>query len=77
MRQLNLNRVLEIEQHFKVAEVTKSLARRLLENNYLTPGEFLQSLTEDQLEEILLLIDKNNDDSMVNFILMTEMLCQA
>ena len=54
--------------------LTRLLAKRLMENSYITVGDFMLSLSDYDLFALLMLVDKNPNPRMVDFILMSEML---
>lgn len=85
---INYSLLIESEDHL---DITKNLARKLMKETYITVGEFLDSLHEDEISELLEISEhfKSNDDEedddddsiednhLGDLILISEMLATA
>jgi len=64
----------------KLLPVTKSVAKMLMRNPYLTLGKFFKKLSDENLQTLLEIIDEGDsefNDGIEDIILMTEMLSRA
>ena len=60
--------------------ITKSVAKLLLKNQYLSLGKFFKRISDDHLQELMEIIDDADNefnDGMEDIVLMTEMLSRA
>lgn len=56
---------------------TRKLASRLIENPYIVVGEYLQSLTDEDVSDYLDLVSSRTTDNLSEILLVTEMLSRA
>lgn len=68
---LNLKQ-LTMDESF--SPITRLLAFKLIEDNYLVVGEYIQSLSDDSLENLLEEQNRTDEHSYDNLMLMAEML---
>jgi hypothetical protein len=60
--------------------ITKSVAKLLLKNQYLSLGKFFKRISDEHLQELMEIIDDADNefnDGMEDIVLMTEMLSRA
>jgi hypothetical protein len=57
--------------------ITQDCVRAIRKNAYLTPGEFLQSVMNSDLQEALEVADDEEHDNYGDFMLLAEMLARA
>jgi len=60
--------------------ITKSIAKMLIRNPYLTLGKFFKKLSDENLQTLLEIIDEGDsefNDGIEDIVLMTEMLSRA
>ena len=60
--------------------ITKSVAKMLMRNPYLTLGKFFKKLSDENLQTLLEIIDEGDsefNDGIEDIVLMTEMLSRA
>jgi hypothetical protein len=60
--------------------ITKSVAKMLIRNPYLTLGKFFKKLSDENLQTLLEIIDEGDsefNDGIEDIVLMTEMLSRA
>lgn len=60
--------------------ITKSVAKLLLKNQYLSLGKFFKRISDEHLQELMEIIDDGDNefnDGMEDIVLMTEMLSRA
>ena len=64
----------------KLLPVTKSIAKMLMRNPYISLGKFFKKLSDENLQALLEIIDEGDsefNDGMEDIVLMTEMLSRA
>jgi hypothetical protein len=69
--QLNFNK---IATHKEFLSVTRMLAIDMMKNPYITPADFLKSLSDEELQTLMEISDNEDHERMEEVMLMSEML---
>lgn len=72
--QLNYDK---IAKHKEFLSVTRMLAVDLMKNPYLTPADFLKSLSDEELQTLMEISDDDEHPRMDEIMLISEMLATA
>lgn len=66
-----------IAKHKNLCNVTRVLAMDLMQNPYIVVGDFFKNLSDSSLEELLNLVNNEDEQSLAETLLLSEMLSRA
>ena len=75
-----INRTLNLDKVIKSSSlmgVTKLLASQVQNNHYMTPGDFIQSISNEDLDILLEHVDEDENPRIQDFVVMAELLSLA
>lgn len=67
----------KIARHKKFTKATRLLALDLLDNPYMTVGNFFKNLSDSEIKELCDVCEREDDEAMSELLLLSEMLSRA
>lgn len=67
----------KVAKYKTFSRITRTLALDLIDNPYLTVGKFFKGLSDNEVKELVSLCEKEDDASVSELLLLSEMLSRA